>query len=128
MKDESKSKQQLLNELKKLRQRVSELDASETNHRKTLKALQKSHDKLEKKIEEQRKELEGINASNGTEYLTVEKAWDMLCEVPMEASLVYYSVVYEPEKGLLHFALSQNQNHAPDCEKVTLSIDDLLND
>jgi len=72
-------------------------------------------------------ELDGINESNGAEYLTVEKAWDILSDVPMEQSLLYYSIVYEPEKGLLHLAFSKNQNHAPDCEKVTFVIDDLLN-
>ncbi len=70
--------------------------------------------------------IEEIKNSGGTEFLTVQKAWDMLSEVPIEGSLVYHSIVYEPAKGLIHVAVSKNQVHAPDCDKVTFSIEDLF--
>ncbi|MBA7674965.1 hypothetical protein ES703_83193 [subsurface metagenome] len=44
MKDEDKTKEQLINELEELRQRVTELETSETGHKKVEKALRESEE------------------------------------------------------------------------------------
>ena len=61
MKDENKSREQLIGELNELRQRVSEFDTLEDKYKRSYKALQKSKDELENRIEEQKKEREEID-------------------------------------------------------------------
>ena len=51
MKDEDKTKKQILSELMKLRQRVAELEVSENNHKQAEKKLQKSEKKYRTLIE-----------------------------------------------------------------------------
>ena len=52
MKDENKTKEQLINELGEIRQRISELETFEIERRKTEEAIQKSEDKYRTLIEE----------------------------------------------------------------------------
>jgi PAS domain S-box-containing protein len=46
MKDKDKTKEQLINELAELRQRIAELEASETEHKRVQEALRESEEKL----------------------------------------------------------------------------------
>ena len=61
MKDENKSKEQLINELSKLRQRVCDFDKLELEYKQEHSILEKSLEELERKVEEQKKELTDIN-------------------------------------------------------------------
>jgi hypothetical protein len=47
MKDQSKTREQLIDELAKLRQRLADSEAAEAKHRQAEEALQKAHDKLQ---------------------------------------------------------------------------------
>ena len=45
MRDENKNKEQLINELNKLRQRIGELEAADSKHKQTRDALRESEEK-----------------------------------------------------------------------------------
>ncbi len=70
--------------------------------------------------------MEEIANSNGLVYLTVEKAWDMLSEVPIDGMLLYHSVVFEPDKKIIHIAFTENGQHAVNCSKVTFDLTELI--
>ena len=57
MKDEQKTKEQLVNELGKLRQRIAELEKSEAERKQAEKELQKHREHLEELVKERTKEL-----------------------------------------------------------------------
>ena len=57
MKDEGKTKEQLINELVGLRRRLVELETSEVERKRMDEALQEAHDKLERRVEEGTAEL-----------------------------------------------------------------------
>ena len=61
MKDMDKTKEQLIDELLELRQRLNKLEASETDLKQPKDALQKAHDELERHVEEPTAELARIN-------------------------------------------------------------------
>ena len=71
--------------------------------------------------------LEEIRMSEGTQFLTVSKAWDMLSEVPIEGDIVYHSIVYEVEKKKIHLAISDQDDHAFECRKVTFELAEFFN-
>lgn len=57
MKDEDKTKEQLINELEELRQRTSEAESLETESKRVEEALRKARDELERQIEERTADL-----------------------------------------------------------------------
>ncbi len=60
--------------------------------------------------------------------LTVEKAWEILGQVPSsESLLIQHAVVFEPDKMLMHVAFAEPGTHATECRKVTLDVAQLLN-
>ena len=61
MKDKDKTKEQLINELAKLCQRIAELEASENELKQTKEALQKAHNELKRQVEEHTAELAVVN-------------------------------------------------------------------
>jgi hypothetical protein len=70
--------------------------------------------------------LETIARSNGKRYVDTQRAWKSIGGVSTDDSLTYSSAVFEPNKGLMHVALTKNQRHAPKCKKVTLDVQQLL--
>ncbi|MFC1725286.1 C45 family autoproteolytic acyltransferase/hydrolase [candidate division KSB1 bacterium] len=59
--------------------------------------------------------------------LTVDDAWEILEQVPAGGNLIIqHSIVFEPDKMLMHVAFSENGNHAPACRKITLNVNELL--
>ncbi|MFC2089055.1 C45 family autoproteolytic acyltransferase/hydrolase [Calditrichota bacterium] len=67
-----------------------------------------------------------ISASAGVEHVTTNVAWDLLANTPIAETVSMHSVVFEPNKMLMHVAFSENGQHAPNCTKVTFDIGDLL--
>ncbi len=57
MRDEDKTKEQLINELVELRQRVAELEAAETERKRAEEALKEYSERLEEMVEERTQEL-----------------------------------------------------------------------
>jgi hypothetical protein len=72
-------------------------------------------------------ELERIADSRGGRHLTTKLARKMLGKVSMEGILTHHSVVFEPNRRVMHvaFATASNEN-APACEFVTLDVAELL--
>jgi hypothetical protein len=50
----------------------------------------------------------------------------MLGGVPIEGAIAHHSVVFEPDKRLMHVALSERGRHASKCKHVTLDVTKLL--
>jgi acyl-CoA:6-aminopenicillanic acid acyl transferase len=67
-----------------------------------------------------------ISASAGVEHVTINVAWDLLASTPIAETVAMHSVVFEPNKMLMHVAFSENGEHAPNCIKVTFDITSLL--
>ncbi|MGB2988317.1 MAG: hypothetical protein WBE26_20800, partial [Phycisphaerae bacterium] len=58
--------------------------------------------------------------------LTTKRAWNMLGGVSIEGIITHHSVVFEPNKRLMHVAFAENGKHAPKCKAVTLDVAKLL--
>ena len=50
----------------------------------------------------------------------------MLGDVSMPDTVTYHSVVFEPDKRLMHVAFTEDGKKAPACKKVTLDVAKLL--
>lgn len=70
--------------------------------------------------------LEEIAASGGQSRLTMDVAWELLRSTTIPESIAMHSVVFEPNKMLMHVAFTQNGQHAPLCTKVTLNVTELV--
>ncbi len=70
--------------------------------------------------------LDRIARTGGRHHLDVKRAWNMLRGVPIEGIISHHSVVFEPNKRLIHVALAEGGKHAPQCKKVTLDVSALL--
>lgn len=62
------------------------------------------------------------------EPLTVDRAWELLRSVETSGLQTHHSVVFEPNKRLMHVALAQDGQQAPECRRVTLNVAALLKD
>ncbi|MFC1898095.1 hypothetical protein ACFLYJ_00840 [Candidatus Cloacimonadota bacterium] len=71
-------------------------------------------------------EMQQIASSNGNEYLTVGKAWEILVQTPIPEMRAMHSVVFETNNKLIHIAFTENGIQAPGCTNVTLNIEDIL--
>jgi hypothetical protein len=69
-------------------------------------------------------ELINIHQSNGTEYLTKEKSWEILDAVALN-NITHHRVLFEPNKKRMHVALSV-QTSSPQYEAVEIDIVELL--
>ena len=69
-------------------------------------------------------QLESIATSGGANYLTQEKAWELL-EGVAQGNGTHHRVIFEPNKKLMHVALSVVVP-APQYNAVTLSVSALL--
>jgi hypothetical protein len=67
-----------------------------------------------------------IATSGGSRHVTKERAWKMLTGVCFDQIIAHHSVVFEPDKRLMHVAYAENGQHAPRCKKVTLDVTKLL--
>jgi hypothetical protein len=74
--------------------------------------------------------LAPIAKSEGSQHVSKEFIWQLLGETPSNPSVNYASIVYavlfEPNKMLMHIAVSQNGQQAPFCKKVSFDIAQLL--
>lgn len=67
-----------------------------------------------------------IAGTEGKEHLTVKRAWNTLEHVSVEGVITHHSVVFEPNKRLMHVAFATDGKHAPQCKFVTLDVTKLL--
>jgi Acyl-coenzyme A:6-aminopenicillanic acid acyl-transferase len=58
--------------------------------------------------------------------LSVSSSYNLLKQTPIPEMICMHSVVFEPNKKLMHIALTDGTNHAADCEFVTLNLNNLL--
>ncbi len=72
------------------------------------------------------KRLERIAGAGGRKHLTQKTARTMLDRVSMEGIITHHSVVFEPNKRLMHVAFATDGKHAPRCKFVTLDVTKLL--
>jgi hypothetical protein len=70
--------------------------------------------------------LERIAASERKRHVTLKRAWKMLAGVSMDGGITHHSVVFEPNKHLMHVAFAKNGQHASRCEPVTLDVTKLV--
>jgi hypothetical protein len=75
-------------------------------------------------------QLSSIARSGGVRHVGVEEAWELLARVPADPSktggILVYSVVFEPNKMMMHVAVSENGEQAPLCHKISFDINALL--
>jgi hypothetical protein len=71
-------------------------------------------------------ELKKIAQESGEGRLTTKRAWDMLRRVSIDGFLTHHSAVFEPNRRLMHIALSRGRQSAPRCKVVTLDVQKLL--
>ena len=60
--------------------------------------------------------------------VTQDRAWKLLRGACTSSILTHHSVVFEPDKGLMHVAFSQAGRDAAHCEPFTLNVKELLDD
>lgn len=70
--------------------------------------------------------LSKIARSGGAKHLTTELAWKLLRKVPCRGLITYQSIVFEPNKRLIHVAFSEKRKHAPLGKIVTLNVRELI--
>jgi isopenicillin-N N-acyltransferase-like protein len=70
--------------------------------------------------------LERINQNNAEKKVTIELIWNLLKHVVIPGWRTHHSVVFEPDKKLMHVALAETGNDAPFCQSVTLDVSNLL--
>ncbi|MGD2110595.1 MAG: C45 family autoproteolytic acyltransferase/hydrolase [Phycisphaerae bacterium] len=70
--------------------------------------------------------LSRLVKAEGKRHVTVDRAWKMLAGVSMDGVLTYHSVVFEPNKRLMHVAFAEQEKHASKCKHVTLDVTELL--
>ncbi|UCE58388.1 MAG: hypothetical protein JSU63_13210 [Phycisphaerales bacterium] len=70
--------------------------------------------------------LDRIEGSSGRHRVTCERGWKMLRSAIMPSRTTYQSVVFEPNKRLMHVAFSADGQHAPQRRSVTLDVAKLL--
>jgi len=71
-------------------------------------------------------ELRRIAASGGEHPLTPARAWSMLRSVTVPWNTTYHSVVFEPNKRLIHVGFARDGKDAPYYDFATLDVVELL--
>lgn len=60
--------------------------------------------------------------------LTIDKAWEILGQVPSSPDLlIQHAVVFEPDNMLMHVGLAEPETHATSCGRLTIDVEELLN-
>jgi hypothetical protein len=67
-----------------------------------------------------------VAEKTGKRHVDIKRAWKSIGGVCTDDNLTYSSAVFEPNKRLMHVALTKRQRDAPKCKKVTLNVADLL--
>ena len=70
--------------------------------------------------------LDRIAHSQAGQYVTIDRAWKMLADLEVPDTLMYHSVVFEPNRRLMHVAFAEPGTDAPKCKHVTLDVTKLL--
>jgi hypothetical protein len=70
--------------------------------------------------------LETVAKRPGKLHVDTKRAWKSIGGVSCDDTLTYSSAVFEPNKGLMHVALTKSRRHAPKCRKVTLEVAKLV--
>ena len=71
--------------------------------------------------------FDGIIAGSNPK-LTVDKAWDLLGQVPAGGvNIIQVAVVFEPDAMRMHVAFAEHGTHATDCQRITVDVDPLFN-
>jgi len=70
--------------------------------------------------------LDRISGSEGKLHVTIKRAWKMLADLEVPDTIMYHSVVFEPNKRLMHVAFAKPGVDAPKCKHVTLDATRLL--
>ena len=78
MRDQDKKKEQLINELEEMRQRIRKLEALESERKRAEEELRKSHDELEQRVEARTAELARINSQLKSELAERRRAEEAL--------------------------------------------------
>jgi PAS domain S-box-containing protein len=101
MKDEHRTKEQLVKELVELRQRITELEASETERKRTEEALKESEERSRQAASSLR-EAVWLRDTQTLEILYVnpayEKIWGRTCESFYENPTSFFDAVYPEDK------------------------------
>jgi hypothetical protein len=70
--------------------------------------------------------LDGIIAGDNPP-LTVEKAWEILGQVPAGGDqIIQHAVVFEPDEMRMHVAFAEPGTHATSCRRITIDVEELL--
>lgn len=70
--------------------------------------------------------LGSVAKKTGQYHVDTKRAWKSIGGVSFDDNLTYSSAVFEPNKGLMHVALTKSKRHAPKCKKITLNVADLV--
>jgi len=97
MKDEDKTKGQLINELVDLRKRIAKLKKSEALHNRAEEQLQRAHNQLERRVEKRIAELTRKNDELNQEIAECKKT-----EEALKASEKKYSAIVENSPDIIY--------------------------
>ena len=67
-----------------------------------------------------------MSRSQGKRHVTMARAWKMLADLEVPDTIMYHSVVFEPNRRLMHVAFAKPGVDAPRCKHVTLDVTRLL--
>jgi hypothetical protein len=70
--------------------------------------------------------LDRISGSQGKRHVTIDQAWKMLADLEVPDTIMYHSVVFEPNRRLMRVAFAKPGVDAPKCKHVTLDVTRLL--
>ena len=70
--------------------------------------------------------LDRIARSKAKRNVTIDRAWKMLAGLEVSDTIMYHSVVFEPNRRLMHVAFAEPGKDAPKCKHVTLDVTKLL--
>jgi hypothetical protein len=71
--------------------------------------------------------LKSIDLNTTVNKVTTDRIWDLLKLVVIPGWRTHHSVVFEPDKKLMHVALAESGKDAPFYQAVTFNVSDLLN-
>ena len=70
--------------------------------------------------------MKSIDPNTAVNKVTTKRIWELLKQVVIPGWRTHHSVVFEPDKKIMHVALEEIGKDAPFCQAVTLDVSDLL--